>query len=133
MNASSEHPSSPGAQAQYFAFLAEGKFMIQRCEQCDKHVFYPRTLCTHCGSERLLWVRPSGKGTVYSTSVVRKKKEEGGDYNVVLVDLEEEVRLMSRIDGIAPDQVTIGMPVQAQIVSDSGAAVLVFVPAGEQP
>ena len=132
MNASSEHPSNPGAQATYFAYLAQGEFMIQRCGQCAKHVFYPRTLCTHCGSERLQWVRPSGRGTVYSTSVVRKKKEEGGDYNVVLVDLEEDVRLMSRVDGIAPDRVAIGMPVQAKVVTEDGAAVLIFLTVGEQ-
>jgi DUF35 OB-fold domain, acyl-CoA-associated len=64
----------------------------------------------------LNWIEPSGQGTVYSTTVVRRKPEAGGDYNVALIDLAEGVRLMSRVDDVAPDQVRIGMPVRAQVI-----------------
>ena len=104
-----------GPEKQYFDKLAAGRFEIQRCAGCGKHVFYPRVLCPHCGGERLDWVAPSGRGTVYSTTVVRRKPADGGDYNIVLVDLAEGVRLMSRVAGIAPDQVKIGMAVAARI------------------
>ncbi len=43
----------------------------------------------------------SGKGRVHTTTVVRRKPERGGDYNVCMVELEEGVRMMSRVDGIA--------------------------------
>jgi uncharacterized OB-fold protein len=45
---------------------------------------------------------------------------------VVLVDLDEHVRLMSRIDGVAPEMITIGMRVQARIVDENGSPLLVF-------
>lgn len=106
-------PSGP--EKRYLDALAQGRFEIQRCDACAKHVFYPRVLCPHCGSTRLGWVAPSGRGTVYSTTVVRRKPADGGDYNVCLVDLDEGVRMMSRVVAIPPQDVRIGMAVQARI------------------
>ena len=119
-----------GPEQQYFAALAAGKFQIQLCSTCARHVFYPRVSCPHCGSKRLEWVAASGRGTVYSVTTVRRKPEAGGDYNVSLVDLEEGPRLMSRIDGVAPAQVRIGMAVEARVAMEGSSGVLTFVPAG---
>jgi uncharacterized OB-fold protein len=106
-------PSGP--EKRYLDALAAGRFEIQKCAACAKHVFYPRVLCPHCGSDRLEWVAPSGRGTVYSTTVVRKKPADGGDYNVCLVDLAEGVRMMSRVVTVPPADVRIGMRVKARI------------------
>jgi len=105
----------PGAEIAYHEYLAKGEFRIQHCNACSRHVFYPRALCPHCGSSNLEWVKASGAGTVYSTTVMRRKPEAGGDYNVCLVALEEGPRLMSRVEGVAPKEVRIGMPVKARI------------------
>ena len=88
-------------------------------------------ICTHCGADQLEWFAPSGLGTVYSTTVVRRKAEHGGDYNVALVDLDEGVRLMSRIEGIQPDAVAIGMPVRAKVADGDEGKLLVFNPEAE--
>jgi uncharacterized OB-fold protein len=90
-------------------------------------------LCPHCGADRLSWKTPDGRGTVYSTTVVRRKPEAGGDYNVALIDLAEGVRLMSRVDGIAPDAVRIGMAVRAQVAVNDGRGQVVFVQSKEAP
>ncbi|MFC4274545.1 Zn-ribbon domain-containing OB-fold protein [Achromobacter aloeverae] len=116
-----------GADLHYQQALAQGQFLIQRCEACSRAVFYPRMICPHCGSDKLAWQAPSGRGTVYSTTVVRRKPDAGGDYNVALVDLEEGVRLMSRVDGVAPADVRIGMPVQAKVQVRDDSGLLVFV------
>lgn len=119
----------PGPDAQFAQALAQGRFQIQHCTACGQHVFYPRALCPYCGSAQLEWVAPSGAGSVYSSTTVRRKPESGGDYNVALVDLAEGPRLMSRIDGIAPDQVRIGMRVQARVIDDPAKGkLLVFIP-----
>ncbi|MNL46041.1 hypothetical protein D3C87_1687250 [compost metagenome] len=60
---------------------------------------------------------------------MRRKPEAGGDYNVALIDLEEGVRMMSRVDGVAPDRLRIGMPVKARVLRDEGQALVVFEPA----
>jgi uncharacterized OB-fold protein len=115
----------PGPEKRYLDALAAGRFEIQQCAACRKHVFHPRVLCPHCGGERLDWVAASGRGTVYSTTVVRRKPADGGDYNIVLVDLAEGPRMMSRVAGLSPEQVKIGMPVQARIAE----GLVEFVPA----
>jgi len=114
----------PGPEKIYQDKLAQGVFEIQRCASCAKHVFYPRVLCPHCGAGQLDWVAPSGRGTVYSTTVVRRKEADGGDYNVALIDLDEGPRLMSRVVTVTPDAVRIGMTVLARVV----AGVVEFTP-----
>lgn len=78
----------------------------------------------------LSWFTPSGKGVVYASTTVYRKQEHGGNYNVCLVDLDEGVRMMSRIRMMEPEQVRIGMQVVAQIEKTDDAVRVVFVPAG---
>lgn len=118
-----------GVEAQYRQALDEGRFLIQRCAACERAVFYPRMLCPHCGADKLGWITPDGRGAVYSTTVVRRKPDAGGDYNVALIDLHEGVRLMSRVEGIAPADVRIGMAVRARVVQQDGHGLVVFDPA----
>jgi len=123
-----------GAQAigpeQFFReSLERGEFMIQRCERTGRAVFYPRAISPFGGGP-LRWEPASGEGSVYSATVVRRREDRGGDYSVVLVDLEEGPRLMSTVVDIAPDQVRIGMRVRAGIrPQPDGTPRLVFTPA----
>lgn len=120
-----------GPEAQYFAALEEGRFQIQRCEDCGDAIFYPRIVCPHCGSDRLAWFEPEGRATVYSTTVVRRKAEDGGDYNVALVDLAEGPRMMTRIREIAPEEVQIGMAVEFHSIDSETRDAVYFQPAGD--
>jgi uncharacterized protein len=115
-------------EAEWRAHLAEGRFMIQRSRSTGGHVFYPRVMEPGTGATDLEWVEASGKGTVHAVTVIRRK-DPAESYNVVLVDLAEGPRLMSRIDGIAVDEVRIGMDVSARIVTEGDKPLLVFVPA----
>jgi uncharacterized OB-fold protein len=115
-----------GAEARYQAALNEGRFLIQRCNDCDKHVFYPRVVCPHCGGASLAWVEPKGTGVVYSTTTVRRKPDAGGDYDVALIELDEGVRMMSRVEGLPPTEVKIGMRVRAKVIDNKGAGLVVF-------
>ncbi|CAG9167101.1 Zn-ribbon domain-containing OB-fold protein [Cupriavidus respiraculi] len=128
-HAGARAPSGP--EAEYFAHLDQGRFLIQRCGGCRAHVFFPRAVCPHCGATRLDWVAPSGRGTVYSFSVIAGRPGVSSDYNVALVDLEEGVRLMSRVEGVPPALVRIGMPVQAQVRVTDGKGMVVFLAGGE--
>lgn len=115
-------------EAEWRAHLADGRFMIQRSRSTGRHVFYPRIVEPGTGADDLSWVEASGRGTVHAVTVVRKK-DPAESYNVVLVDLAEGPRLMSRIDGIDPDSVHIGMAVEARIIEEGDRPLLVFVPA----
>lgn len=119
--------SNPGPMLEFETYLASGVFKIQQCKECGHHIFYPRQLCHHCGSGNLKWVDCSGRGTVYSTSVVRRKPDRGGDYNLSLIDLEEGPRMLSRVMDVAPDEVTIGMEVSAHVgMLDDKPAVVFY-------
>jgi uncharacterized OB-fold protein len=120
-----------GAESSYQEYLAKGEFRIQHCGQCHRHVFYPRYLCPACGSSNLSWIKPTGAGTVYSTTVMRRRAEAGGDYNVCLVQLNEGPRLMSRIEGVPPAEVRIGLAVTARVAGGGeDGFFVVFDPAG---
>ena len=122
----SPRPSVTGVQAFHQAALDSGRFLIQQCNACRKHVYFPREICPHCGSAKLDWVTPSGGGTVYAMTTVRRKPDAGGDYNVSLIDLDEGVRLMSRVTNLQPDAVRIGQRVTAHVqVVDGCGLVLV--------
>ncbi|MDB5271564.1 MAG: Nucleic-acid-binding protein containing a Zn-ribbon, partial [Hymenobacter sp.] len=93
--------------------------------------FFPREVCPGCGLSDLQWVQPSGLGSVYAVTTVRRKQESGGDYNVSLIDLDEGVRLMSRVEGLAPSVVYIGMRVQSRVLLEDGRSIVVFDPLEE--
>lgn len=120
----------PGPEKQWFEKLAAGSFVIQRCGACSAHVFYPRVLCTHCGSRSVRWVVPSGRGTVYSTTIVRRSTEEGGDFNIALIDLDEGPRMMGRVVGMAPEAVQIGMNVSARVEREGEQNIVVWESSG---
>jgi len=115
-------------EQEYFEHVAAGRFMIQRSRSTGGYVFYPRVAEPGTGATDLDWVEASGRGTVYSTTTIRQKPPTP-NYNLALIDLEEGPRMMSRVDGIAPDEVRIGMAVAVRIVREGDQSLVVFVPA----
>jgi len=85
-------------------------------------------LCPHCHGEDLEWVGVSGKGTVYATTVIRRRPEQGPPYNLCLIELDEGFRMPSRVEGVEPEAVKVGMAVTARITQQDGADIVVFDP-----
>lgn len=106
--------------------LAGGRFLLQRDPANGEYHFPPR-LASPIGG-LLEWVEAAGLGTVYSTTTVQTRPP-AEPYNVALIDLAEGARLMSRVEGIAAQDVAIGMQVKAHIDQRDGVSVLVFHPA----
>lgn len=121
-------PDISGPEARFQAFLEEGRFMLQRSRSTGRHVFYPRFAVPGSGETDLEWVEASGRGTVYSITVNRKRE---GSHNVALIELEEGVRMMSHVADV--ETVPIGTPVVARIEPLEGEPAVVFrVAEGEQ-
>ena len=74
----------------------------------------------------MAFVTPTGLGTVYAVTTVRRKPAEGGDYNVSLIDLDEGPRLMSRVTDVLPEGVHIAQRVKAHVVVTEGRGVVMF-------
>ena len=103
---------------EHLNFLREGRFMIQRCRDSGRHIFYPRIAEPVTGSTNLEWVEASGRAKVYAVTVVRQRPPSA-NYNVVMVDLAEGPRMMSRVVGVEPTAVKIGMKVRARIAPET--------------
>ncbi len=117
-----------GPDVLYHDYLAQGEFRIQRCDACGSHQFYPRMLCVACGSADWTFVPVSGKATVYSATTIQAKPEAGGPYNLSVIELAEGPRMFSRVEGIAPEAVTIGMAVRPRIDTSAETPFIVFDP-----
>jgi uncharacterized OB-fold protein len=113
----------------YRRYLEAGLLGFQRCAGCGAAVFYPRVVCPICGGPDLAWQTSSGRGVVYATTAVHRR--EGDPYNVVLVDLEEGFRMMSRVENVPAEEVMVGTRVRLRVDHEGDEPVPLFVPEGE--
>src|SRR3546814_18228044 len=100
-------------------------FMLQRARGSGAYIFYTRVAEPRTGATDLDWVEASGRGIVYSVTVQRNRPPVP-DASLALVDLAAGPRMLTPIDGIAPDTVTIGMAVRARIVDEGHGPFGVF-------
>src|ERR1700690_4014436 len=93
----------------------EGRLLIQRCEACGKAQHYPRPFCASCWSDRVQWEEASGRGRIYTYSVVYMKDlppfADRLPYVAAAVDLDEGPRIMTNIVGADPADLEVGAPV----------------------
>ena len=112
--------SWPSLETQpYFDAASEGRLSLPRCDDCDFVIWYPRTRCPECGSNNTSWFDASGKGTVYTATVVRKglgRWRESSPYVLAYIELEEGPRVLTNVIDCDPDAVTIGSSVTAVFV-----------------
>jgi uncharacterized OB-fold protein len=101
----------------YWDATREQRLLLQHCRACDRAIWYPRTLCPHCSSTDIEWREATGSGTVYAVSVQYRpgtpQLKDRVPYAVVLVDLDEGVRVMSNVMNTDPDRVGVGRRVRA--------------------
>lgn len=114
-----------GSAQHWDGALAEGRFLLQRAPD-GRAVFPPREHAPGSGAA-LDWIEASGRGTVYSATWIQRRPPEA-PYNVVLIDLAEGARMMSRVEGVTPETLHIGMAVKARIAE---GPLLVFDPVQE--
>lgn len=110
-----------GPEAQYQRFLQQGRFMLQRSVSSGRYVFYPRVAIPGTGETDLEWVEAAGTGRIYAITVNRSRN---ASHNVALIDLDEGVRMMSRIED--RETAPIGSRVKARVIEEDGQALVVF-------
>ncbi len=100
----------------YWEATQKHELRVQKCNSCGTLRFPPRPICHVCNSFDSEWILCSGKGTIHSYVVVPRPAHpafrDKVPYGVVLVDLEEGVRLISNVVDVPSDQLSIGMPVE---------------------
>jgi uncharacterized OB-fold protein len=99
--------------------LKRKELLIQRCASCAKLRHPPEPMCPHCRSLDWDTIRASGRGTIYSFVVMHYPPIPAFDYPnpVALIELEEGVRVVSNVVGVAREELAIGLPVAAEFVA----------------
>jgi uncharacterized protein len=91
------------------------ELLLQRCDSCGRFRFYPRPMCPNCHSMRATWTRCSGRGKIYSYTIVRRPLARWFAQRVPLVcaviELEEGVRMISNVVGSRLEDVRVGLDV----------------------
>lgn len=112
----------------YFDGTARGVLMLKFCDACQRYHHYPRTLCPHCFSDRTRWVESSGRGVIYTFSVLRLGTPT--PFSLAYVELEEGPRVMTNLVDCDLDALAIDMPVRlACKPATDGTMIPMFTPA----
>jgi uncharacterized OB-fold protein len=111
----------------FWKAAAEGKFMLRRCIACGKAHWYPRAICPYCMSEKTEWVEASGRGKIYTFSVMRRAPEP---YAIGYVTLEEGPSMLTNFVDCDFNALRIGQPVRLKFTpTEGGPPVPTFTPA----
>ncbi len=102
--------------APFWDACAEGRLVIQRCRECGGYQFYPRLVCTACGSTELDWADAAGAGSLKSWTVIRRAVsaafEADVPYVVALVELDEGPTMMANLVTPNPESLVMGQRVR---------------------
>ena len=103
---------------EFWAGAARGELRITRCDGCGRYVWYPESPCRYCGGPHLTWTAVSGRGTLFSWSVLHHawipQFKEQLPFVSGLVALQEDpgVRVVSYVVDCDPPTLRCDMPVQ---------------------
>ncbi|NLT06477.1 MAG: Zn-ribbon domain-containing OB-fold protein [Solirubrobacterales bacterium] len=116
----------------WYEATAAGRLLIQRCGACERRQFYPRARCVHCHADALEWIEASGRGRLHSFSTVHytPNAEFSDDvpYVFALVDLDEGVRVSTRIAGATEEELACDMPVRVVFEAQGELTLPLFEP-----
>lgn len=111
--------------AHFYEAAAEGRFLIRRCTACRRPHWYPRAVCPFCfGATE--WEEASGKGVIYSYSVMRRASPPA---TIAYVTLAEGPTMMTSLVECDLDALRIGQEVRLVFKpSEGGPPVPCFAP-----
>lgn len=96
--------------------LRRRQIQMQRCQQCRRFVFYPRSNCDQCLSADLQWETIDGRGAVFTYTVARRPTApqfaDEVPQKIAVVELDAGPRLTTTLVNVEPEAITIGMRVK---------------------
>ena len=103
---------------EFWAAAARGELSVPRCDACRRYVWYPDGTCRFCGSHASTWTTVSGRGRLFSWSVVRRAfiPQLAADVpyvaGVVAIEEDPAVRIVTRIVDCDPASLRADIPVR---------------------
>lgn len=112
--------------APFWDAARERRLVIPTCAGCSRAHWYPRAVCPFCGSGQIEWRSASGRGTIYTHSVMRRAKEP---YAIAYVTLAEGPTMLTNIVDCDFDALSVGQRVNVVFVdTENGPPVPMFRP-----
>ena len=109
-------PVLEGFAKEFYEGCQRGELLFQCCEKCGTWRHVPRELCADCGSWEWSWKPSSGRGKVFTWTVIARPLHPAFADDVplaaVVVELEEGVRLLSHVVDCPPEELEMEMPVE---------------------
>jgi uncharacterized protein len=106
-------PVADALSAPYWQACRERKLMLQRCPVTGRFQWYPRAHSVHAPGATPQWVQASGRGTLFTYSVIHRGNGSiPTPYTCAVVQLEEGVLFTATLKGVEEDAIRIGMPVE---------------------
>jgi uncharacterized protein len=106
-------PAPTPVTAPFWNGLKEGRILVQRCQDCHGWVFYPRSHCSHCLSDRLEWREVTGEATLYTFTITRQPTAPHFADEVpqllAVVELAHGIRMTSTLVNVREDDIRVGM------------------------
>lgn len=92
------------------------ELLLQKCSGCGALRFPPRPMCSKCQSTKMGWIKASGKGKVYTYTIVVQPTHPyfatKVPYDIVLVELAEGPRILGNMVNCPHSEIKVGMPVK---------------------
>ena len=109
-------PVLEGMTAAYYEHCARGELRFQRCDDCGAWRHPPRVLCAACGSPQWSWQRATGRGRIFTWTVVHQAMNPAFvsevPYAVIVVEMDEGVRVVANLRGAGPEVLRLDLPVE---------------------
>jgi uncharacterized OB-fold protein len=120
------HPTE--LSSPHWAGARDHRLMVQHCSNCANYLFPPVAVCTHCFSTALTWKQSSGRGRIYSYTIIYRAPDPSFEvpYCAAIVTLEEGWNMISNIVGSPMEAVKVGLPVQVEFVEVGATTLPVF-------
>lgn len=109
-------PTPDSRAAVFWQGARESRLLIQRCNACGHHQHYPRAFCLRCEGDDLTFEEASGKGTIYSFTIVQRSPyaDLEAPYVLALVRLDNGVQLLTQLKTSAPEALCCDQPVEVE-------------------
>ena len=111
-------PSVTTLTKPFWDSCAKHELRMQFCRDCNEWIWYPKGFCPSCGKRSgIEWRQLSGRGKVYSFTIIRQVIENSPAFNkdlpfaIGLIELEEGPRIYSNLSGAKPEEISIDDPV----------------------
>ena len=90
----------------FFDAARNNQLAVQKCDNCGTLRFPAAPLCLACDSPKASWVPVSGKGEVFSFTVMHRAYHPAikVPYTLAVIELKEGAKITSNVIGIEPVQ-----------------------------